>query len=135
MNSFKIMLLTPEKIFFEGEIESITLNIHDGGIEILAGHMLALSDILPGICVLKLTDGTQKIFASNDGIINIGKDKVVVTSDFLEWEDDITKALNERAERAAAESKRRQESINEHRLGVVALQRAFANLKDQKTIN
>jgi F-type H+-transporting ATPase subunit epsilon len=134
MKEFFVQLLTPDKTLFEGEVVRLNCTLDDGGVEILGGHMPSISGIVAGRCVITLADNTRKVFASNDGILNIGRDKVILLSDLLEWEEDLAKAIKEREEHISKEQQRRKQSDLENRLSLVALQRAFAYLKNDKPI-
>lgn len=135
MKTFKAELITPVKTFFEGEIVRLNVTASDGYMEILADHMPSLCEITSGKCEITLPDNTKRVFASDDGILNIQKNGIVVTSDLLEWEEDLENALKEKELHIEAEHKRRSESYREYKLGTVALERAFANLKINKTRN
>ena len=39
MKTYKLKIVTPEKIFFDGETEQITIRTTEGDIGILAGHI------------------------------------------------------------------------------------------------
>lgn len=134
MKEFYLQLITPDKILFEGQAVRLKLILADGGVEILGGHMPAISQIAAGRCELTLPDNTRRIFASNDGILNISREKVSVLSDLLEWEEDLAKAIKEREEHISQEQLRRKQSDLENRLGIVALRKAFAFLKNEKSI-
>ena len=134
MKTFYVQLLTPEKTFFEGEIVRLNVALSDGGYEVLSDHMPSICKIIGGKCEFTLPDNSRKIFASNDGILNIGRDKVMLLSDLLEWEEDLKKAVNERINLISKEQQRRKQSDIENKLGLVALQRAFEYLKNDKPI-
>jgi len=128
VKTFYAELITPDKSFFKGEISALFVTLNDGTIEILADHMPAICELSPGKCNLKLSDGTEKVFASNDGILNIKKDCVTITSDFLEWEEDIENAVAELEKRTEIEKIRRKKSFIEHQLGIYTLKRLCTNL-------
>lgn len=132
MKTFRVEMITPDKVFFEGDIIRLTAALNDGSIEILANHMPAICEIITGKCIMTLSDNTQRIFVSNDGIMNIGNNKVVITSDFLEWEEDLERVLNELKENMKQEHERRSQSFVEHRMSAIALERLFANLSIKK---
>ena len=132
MKTFHVQLITPDKTLFEGEIIRLNVNFLDGQIEILGGHMSSLGEIAAGKCEITLPDDTRKVFASNDGILNISSNKVVLTSDLLEWEENLENAVKARESHISIEQERRRQSDIEHRLGSVALKRAFAKIRNEK---
>lgn len=135
MKPFKLQLLTPEKTLYKGEVTSLSVNLIDGGMQVLAGHLPSIVAVAPGKCSFNLLDNTQKIFASSSGVLNIKKDGVIMLCELLEWEEDVIKVLEEREQIISKEHLRRIQSDREYRLGLVALQRAFAYLKDKKGNN
>lgn len=135
MKTFRVELITPDKILFNGDIVRLVVTLRDGGVEVLADHVPSLCDLTAGKCEITLPDNTRKVFASNDGILNIRKDKVVITSDLLEWEEDLEKALDVKEKHVKDEYERRKQSFAQHRLTSVALARAFANLRNNKPDN
>lgn len=134
MNSYKINLITPEKVLFEGEITSLKIMLSDGGMEVLAGHIPALAYINPGECRIILSDGSVKSFVSNDGVLNIEKETVTLTSDFLEWSENLSVALKKKADRIDAELQRRSASYVQHRLGSLSLIRNFLHKDTSQNI-
>jgi len=79
-----------------------------------------------------LPDNTRKSFITEDGVLNVGKDKAVLTSEYLEWAENYEKAKALREKQIEEEIIRRGESYKEYKLGTVALRRAFINLKNSK---
>ncbi|NLL55591.1 MAG: hypothetical protein GX242_00040 [Clostridiales bacterium] len=132
MKTFFVELISPNKIFFEGEVVALSVTAIDGGMEVLASHIPALCAIKSGQCQITLPDNTKKAFISNDGLLNIGREKTTLTSDILEWEEDLEAFLAQREEQVQREMLRRHESYKQYKLSNVALQRTFANLKNQK---
>ncbi len=132
MRTFDVELITPDKTFFEGEVVSLSVTLEDGGMQVLAGHMPSIAVIVPGKCSITLADNSTKIFASNDGVLSISKDGVLLLSDLLEWEEDLSKVLEERYQHIAQEHHRRLQSEKEYRLSEVALRQAFKHLMNER---
>lgn len=132
MTAFLAEFITPDKVFLSQEILRLCLNLPDGAVEILAGHMPSIAEISAGECEITFTDNTRRKFYSKDGILNIGREKTIITSDFLEWEEDVEAVLLELEAQIALERARRQQSFREYRLGDVTLERLFANLTRNK---
>lgn len=125
MNFFKLKMLTPEKILFEGNVSSLKVMLSDGGLEILASHLPSISFLSSGECRIKLEDGSQKTFISDDGIMNIERSKVTLSSDFLEWSENLSTVLEEKQKRISLEKERRSESFTQHQLGSLDLIKTF----------
>lgn len=129
MNTFTVELLTPDKVLFCGEVVCLTVFLNDGKMQVMANHMVSLCSIVAGKCSLVFQDGTKKHFTSNDGILCIRRGKTTITSDFLEWEEDVQKALELREEHVKNELLRRKDSYLQYKKGLVAIEGIFANLK------
>lgn len=133
MNTFSALIITPEKVLFEGEIIRLKVTLDDGGMEILAHHIPSLCALDTGRCEITLPDNTKKAFITEDGILNVTKDKVILNSDVIEWEEDFEKVLLERDKRMENDISRRRESYKEYKLGKVTLQQTLAVLKKERT--
>lgn len=129
MNTFDLEFVTPEKVLYAGKAESLSVAQSDGRIQFLAKHMPCVGSITAGKCVIGLPEGGKRVLVSGEGIVCVNKDKIIVTSDLLEWEENLEEALKIRERRLKSEMERRKESFLEYRLGAVALERIFANLK------
>ncbi|HKL74106.1 MAG TPA: F0F1 ATP synthase subunit epsilon [Clostridia bacterium] len=129
MKPFYAELIAPDKVLFEGEIISLSVTALDGKVEILASHIPALCVMDTGKCKITLPDNSSKVFITEGGILNIKKDKVVITCDILEWEEDYEQALASRATHLESGSARRNQSYKEYKLGTVALRRTFIKPK------
>jgi len=103
---FKVKVITPERIFFEGDADLLELKTSEGDIGILAGHIPLTAILAPG--VMKITkDGEVKEAALLDGFVEILQDRVTVLAEACEWPDEIdenrAKEAKIRAERRLSE--------------------------------
>lgn len=103
---FKVKVITPDRIFYEGEADLLELKTSEGDIGILAGHIPLTAIIAPG--VLRITkDGETKEAALLEGFVEILQDRVTVLAEACEWPDEIdenrAKEAKIRAERRLSE--------------------------------
>lgn len=120
---FKVQVICPERIFFDGECDMLELRTTEGDIGILAGHIPLTAVIQPGVLRI-MKDGETKEAALHDGFVEILPDKVVILAEACEWPDEID--LN-RAKEAQLRAERRlksSENIDVER-AEVALKRAL----------
>ena len=127
MKTFHITMLRPDKVFYEGEVESIFVNRSDGLAEILVHHMPMIMSLSPGMAKIK-TANEMIPFATGDGMLHISKDGCILTSDFLAWEDKLDAAIKNREENINNELDRRHKSFIEHKLSQMEIARIFASL-------
>ena len=106
MVSFKLKIITPDKVFYDGEAVELIAKTAAGNIGILAGHTPYVANVVPS--PLKITEnGTDfRIAAVSSGIVKVEGNSVTVVTTAVEWAEDIdvARALRskERAERELA---------------------------------
>ncbi len=135
MKTFYTELLTPDKTLYKGEILGLTVNLHDGKVEMLADFLPSVCYLAEGECKIVFPDGSERFFISVDGILDIREGRAVLTSSFLEWKEDVEKALLMREAHLLSESGRRTESFRESRFSTVALTKAIikaAGIKEHR---
>ncbi len=73
----RLLFLTPEKVLFDGECESIIVPGEAGFFEILSFHKDLLSRILPGIITVNKTDN----FSVRRGIIKVERNTAMIIAE------------------------------------------------------
>lgn len=87
-DNFKIAIITPERVFYEGDATMVEFTTVEGEIGVLPGHIPLTTVIAPGICTI--TDATgQKTAAIHAGLAEILPDKVTLLAEIAEWPDEI----------------------------------------------
>lgn len=126
--SFRLEVISPDRIFFEDMVDMVELRTTEGNIGILKGHIPLTAIVAPGIMKIKMAGG-EKEAALHDGFIKILKDKVTVMAESCEWpeEIDINRA-NEAKIRAERRLKGADGEINESR-AELSLRRALTRLE------
>ena len=122
--TFDLQIVTPDRIFFQGDAEMIELKTTEGDIGVLKDHIPLTAIVAPGI--LRITNnGEVKEAALLSGFLEILQDKVIILAESCEWPEEID--IN-RAEEARIRAERRLKSaeaeINETR-AEMALRRAL----------
>lgn len=120
-NLFRLQIVTPDRIFFEGDADFIELRTTEGEIGILKGHIPLTTIIAPG--VLKITKGGEvKEAALLSGFLEILQDKVVILAESCEWPEEID--LN-RANEAKIRAERRLKGSDEGQVNVTRAEMAL----------
>ena len=132
MNAFRIEILTPERTFFEGEIESLVVPTITGQMGILAGSMPIVTALVPGQLFFRQNE--KEFFAANsDGFMETRGGIVYVFCQTVFWPHELNeKILTEKEERQRA-ALMAAETRKEYVLTQAALARTFAKLKVQKS--
>ncbi len=123
MATLKLEIVTPEKLAYSDDVDSVVLPAIEGEMGVLPMHIPLMTMIKPGEVVVK-KGGTETFLAVGEGFVTINQTSVKVLTDMaLEWE-----AIDEHAAEAAV--KRAQEAIaSKHELGgeeAAAVQAALA---------
>lgn len=85
---FKVKVISPDRVFFEGEADLLELKTSEGDIGILAGHIPLTAVIAPGI--MRITkDGEVKEASLLEGFVEILQDRVTVLAEACEWPEEI----------------------------------------------
>lgn len=80
MNTFELIISSPDGKCFEGQIQSILMRGADGDFAVMAKHIPFITAIVPFACTLTLADGTQKHGKTDGGILSIEDYRAVFAS-------------------------------------------------------
>lgn len=89
MESMMLKIITPDKLFFNGEVLKLKTENYDGSIGILPNHISYLSLLKPTITSFVLKNGQEKRAFTSSGILRVKKNEVEILCDSCEWPEDI----------------------------------------------
>ena len=72
----ELIVLTPEKEIFNGQVESVQLPGVEGKFEILSGHAPIVASLVKGKVRIIPNGGGNKIFTIEKGFVEVLKDEV-----------------------------------------------------------
>lgn len=126
-DKFKLLVTTPDRVFYEDDVTMVELTTSEGEIGIYAEHVPLTAVLIP--CVMTIhADGDIKKAAVHGGIVEVLKDKVTVLAEIAEWPDEIDVArANEARLRAERRLASHEADINVMR-AELALKRSMARL-------
>lgn len=78
-DSFKLEIISPEKIIFSDKTKMVTLPSYEGDMSILKNHISIITLLRPGIIKVQ-NDGNFKEFFVQDGAVEFFNDSLVVLS-------------------------------------------------------
>lgn len=85
-DKFKLLVTTPDRVFYEDDVTMVELTTSEGEIGIYAEHVPLTAVLIP--CVMTIhADGDIKKAAVHGGIVEVLKDKVTVLAEVAEWPD------------------------------------------------
>ena len=99
---FDLEIMTPERPFYYGKAEAVTVQASDGRLTILADHSPIISAIVSGELDIK-ADGEWRRAFHSEGFMEVGNNEVKIFAQACEWPDEIDAVrAEEAAERAKA---------------------------------
>ena len=106
MNTFSLIIVTPNGVQFEGQAESLTVRTTTGDMGILAGHTDCVAPLGMGMATMTV-DGQKRYGACIGGMVSVLNGQVKLLPTTFEWEETIdlprVKASAERAREIIAD--------------------------------
>lgn len=106
-NLMKLEIITPERIFYQGDVSMVELTTTEGEIGIYPKHIPMTMIIAPGILTVTESDGTKKQAALMKGFLEITQDSMNILAEVIEWPEEID------ADRVRQSKERAQKRLNE----------------------
>lgn len=78
---FDIDIVTPQQLFFSGEITSVTAPGQEGLFQVLKNHAPLLAALKHGSVKLMLTDNSEKTFTISDGFFEVSGNKATLLTE------------------------------------------------------
>jgi len=130
VNTFLLEIVTPERLVYSKQVNSLTVRGVEGELGILPGHIPLVTPLQVAPLSVK-SDGVTISIAVHGGFVEVHKDKVTVLAESAELPVDIdverAEAAKERAQRRL-QSRSKQDAID-HRRAELALQRAVTRIR------
>ena len=104
---YKLRIITPDRVFYEGTADMIEFNTTEGEIGVLPGHIPMTVIIKPGVLTITEKDEVKEA-ALHSGFVEILPDRMTILAEVVEWPGEID------LERAEAAKRRAEERIKSH---------------------
>ena len=91
MSTFKLTISTPYGLFYEKEVDIVTLKTSEGYIGLQKNRIPFISAIEISSLFIKV-DGTTKIAAIGGGIVFVEKDYIDIFTDDVQWKEHLNKS-------------------------------------------
>jgi len=119
---YLLTIVTPEKIFYEGEVASLIAPGSEGYLGVLTNHAPLITGLVPGKLTVKDENNQEVNFAISGGFMEVFKNQVTILADSIEFVKDID---IERAEKALERARQRLRSKEKD----IDIPRAIAAMK------
>ncbi|MBQ8447849.1 MAG: hypothetical protein IJX27_02830 [Clostridia bacterium] len=80
MNTFKLVISSPDGNVFSGDVLSISLRGIEGELAVMAGHIPFITVIKPCNYRIEMPDGEEKTGHTEGGILTVSKEKTTYLS-------------------------------------------------------
>ena len=125
--SFRLKIITPERVFYEGDVYMVEFNTTEGEIGVYKGHVPMTVIINPGILTISEEEKAMNA-ALHSGFVEILQDKATILAEIIEWPSEIDRQRAEAA-KARAEERLSTETPEKDLLRAeTAMQRAIASI-------
>ena len=125
---YRLRIVTPERVFYEGDVDMVEFNTSEGQIGVLPGHIPLTVIVKPGILVITEKDGTKEA-ALHAGFAEILPDQLTILAEIIEWPDEIDEGRAEAALQRAQERLANRDMQTDLARAETALQRAIARIE------
>ena len=126
-NLFTLKIVTPDRVFYQGEVSMVEFNTTEGEIGVLKGHVPTTVIISPGILTITEAEETKEA-ALHAGFAEILQNEVVILAEIIEWPEEIDEERAKRARERAEERLRTKTPETGILRAETALQRAMARI-------
>lgn len=134
MTNFPLEIVTPDRMFFSGEVESVIVRGVDGDLAVLKNRAPLVTPLKIGK-VRIIIDGKEKVAALCNGYIKVSKEKTTIISDSAEWPEEIDIKRAEEAKKRAEKRLKEKPSEIDTKRAKLALRRALNRLDVAKMKN
>ena len=132
-NAFKLRVISPDRIFYEGEAIMLELNTTEGEIGVYKNHVPMTYIIEPGVMTITESENSKKEAALHSGFIQIFQEEITILAEVVEWPEEIDV---HRAEEAKIRAERRLRGEDGKEINVfraeMALRRSIARINLSK---
>lgn len=97
MKTFRFMIVTPDRILFDGDVQEVIARTTEGDVGILAGHTRYAAILKTGALTVKFENGEFRKAAVAEGFIKVSDERTTVMSTAAEWAEEIDPDWAERS--------------------------------------
>ncbi|MGN1411750.1 MAG: ATP synthase F1 subunit epsilon [Oscillospiraceae bacterium] len=125
MSTFKLKVITPERVFFDGEVVQVTVRTTEGMVGILANHINYCAILPSSEMKIKFSNNDIKEVAVSSGTIKVFNNTVTILASACEWADEIDLQWAKRSEEDARRKLQEHQSDQEFKYADLKLKRAL----------
>ena len=134
MNLLNFKIVTPERVVYQDQVESVTIPAREGEMTVMAHHTPLVSLLRAGELRVKKTDH-EVMMAVSSGFIEIRPDnQLIILADTAERAEDIDEQKVEAARKRAQDVLKQKDTLSdeEHAAVIATVEREMARLNVAK---
>ena len=87
MNTFRLIIASPDGNLFDGQVYMLTVRGSEGELAILAGHVPFVTTVVPCQCKIETAaeDEDDRIGYTDGGLLSVSRDTVTLLSSSFRW--------------------------------------------------
>ncbi|MBE5852680.1 MAG: ATP synthase F1 subunit epsilon [Lachnospiraceae bacterium] len=128
---FTLRIITPDRTFYEGEVQMVEFNTTEGEIGVLKDHIPMTVLVSPGVLTITLEEET-KTAALHAGFAEILGDRVTILAEIIEWPHEIDESRAEKAKARAEERLQLRAEDLDVKRAEISLRRAITRIQVTK---
>lgn len=87
-NMFQLEIVTPEEMFYQGEVEMVITRTTQGDRAVLKNHIPFVAGLVDGELRIK-KDGKFKTGQISGGFMTVSKEKTTILTESAKWNDEV----------------------------------------------
>ena len=103
MSTFHLQIVTPDRLVYDGMVQSLIVRAVDGDVCILANHIDYATPLGIGEAQVTDAEGKTRTAACNGGLLSVQDNQARLVAITFEWQDEIDLERAKQAEASAAE--------------------------------
>lgn len=127
-NDFLLRIITPDRVFYESQVDMVEFNTTEGEIGVLPGHIPMTVIVKPGVLQISEPEGEKKA-ALHAGFAEILPEGVTILAEVVEWPEEIDEKRAESAKERAEKRLSGRTANTDIVRAETALQRAIARIQ------
>ena len=128
MATFNLQIVTPDKLFYNEDVDMLVVRTTEGDVGILKGHIDSVASLDIGIIKIK-KDGVFKEATIAGGFIQVDKEKTTILTEAAEWPVEIDVERAKKAKELAESIINRKLSDREMDMAEVRLKKALNRIR------
>lgn len=129
MSEYRLKIVTPDRLVFDGEAEKLVARTVDGDVCILSRHTNYVVPLGIGQVKVKKEGGDFRLASCSGGTLMVQNGETTLIASTFEWAEEIDLARAERAKEKAEDRISRHSTDYELRLAELKLKRALNRMR------